>query len=118
MRRHRLSILLATALIAVLALPASAGIENNTNAIEGTNLTCDNGLTAETFLAVGRTGHLPDGAIGVATSLHVLVGPGGAVVATLFDVPGKGLDEITTWCEWFDTVGGVWLGGDIIPARG
>lgn len=117
MRRHALPSLLAAALVAVLALPAWAGLEKNPNAIVGTDLSCDSGLTADTFLAVGRTGHLPDGAVGIAKSLHVLAGPGGPVVATVFDVPGTGLDKLTTRCEWFDAEGNVWLAGDILPSR-
>lgn len=114
MRRHALSVLLAAALVALLALPAWAGLEKNPNVFVGTDLSCANGLTAESFFGVGRTGHVPDQGIGVATAIHVLAGPGGPVVATIFDVPGKGLDEVTTECEWFDPDLGAWIRGEII----
>jgi hypothetical protein len=111
-RRTAFSLLLASLLVGVISVPAGAGVGDNPNVIEASDASCDNGLTSEVLLIVRRTGHSPDdGLIGVATSVHIL-NAAGEIVLTVFDVPGTGLDQVTTWCEWF--VDGTRFGGDIL----
>jgi hypothetical protein len=108
-----IAVLLSLAVMA--ALPASAGIGNNPNADHITNLACEDGTTAPLIIAVGRAGHDPAGpAAGVALSLWVLSGENGTPVFEVYDVPGKGLDNLTTWCWWFNPAEDVWVGGDIL----
>lgn len=113
MRKPSVLLLAVSLLVGVMAIPASAGVEKNPNTSEGTSSTCSNGLTSDIIIQIGQTGHDPDeGFTGVATSAYILSGPGGAVLATLFARPGKGLHENTTWCEWMQD--GLWLGADIL----
>lgn len=108
-----IAVLLSIAVVA--ALPASAGIGNNPNADHITNLACEDGTTAPLIIAVGRAGHFPAGQLaGVATSIWVLSGPNGTPQFQIFDVPGMGLENLTTWCWWFEPAEGVWVGGDIL----
>lgn len=92
----RTSLPLATAavFVAVLAEPAAAGVDTNPRAILATDPPCVNGLEAEDFHIVGRTGRAP-GVLGVATSVHMIGGPSGPILATAFEVPGDGLDAVT-----------------------
>ncbi len=72
------------------------------------HLACDNGLTNDSLLIVGRTGHVPPGNAGVATKVEAFVpGPGWV---TLFDVPGSGFDKLTTDCTWFGPDGSEFRG--------
>jgi hypothetical protein len=32
----------------------------------------------------------------------------------IFDRPGIGFDNLTTWCWWFHAKEGVWIGADIL----
>lgn len=99
---------LAAAGALLFAGVASAGVESNPNAFPAQDLVCDNGLTSDSLLIVGRTGHVPPGSAGVATKVEVFVsGPGWV---TLFDVPGSGFDKLTTDCTWFGPDGSEFRG--------
>jgi hypothetical protein len=107
------SLLLAMSL--VVAGPASAGPGSNPNAEFIADLACDDGTEAELVIAVGRAGHNPAGPLaGVATSIWVLDGPNGTRLLSFFDVPGAGLEGLTTFCWWFDGTEGVWIGADVL----
>lgn len=107
------ALLLALCLLA--AGPASAGPSNNPNAEFIANLACEDGTQAELVIAVGRAGHNPAGPLaGVATSIWALDGPNGNRLFSFFDVPGGGLDRLTTVCWWFDETEGVWIGADVL----
>lgn len=107
------SLLLALAL--VVAGPASAGPSSNPNAEFIADLACEDGTQAELVIAVGRAGHDPSGPLaGVATSIWVLDGPNGNRLLSFFDVPGAGLDGLTTFCWWFDGTEGAWIGADVL----
>jgi hypothetical protein len=100
--------------LCVIAVPVYAGVGNNPNA-ESIDPVCADGLDLPLVLATGQAGHQPSGQLaGVATSIFVLDGPNGNVLATLFDRPGVGLDSLTSWCWWFDSVEGAWIGADIL----
>ncbi|HJQ95103.1 MAG TPA: hypothetical protein VJ935_05275 [Acidimicrobiia bacterium] len=110
-RRVAFAFLLALCLI---ALPAYAGVGNNPNA-ETIDPVCEDGLDLPLVIATGQAGHLPGGQLaGVATSIFALDGPDGNVLFPIFDRPGAGLDNLTTWCWWFDANEGVWIGADIL----
>ena len=103
------------ALSVMVALPAYAGVGNNPNAEFITNIACEDGTSLPLVIAVGQAGHQPSGQLaGVATSISVLARPNGTVLVTFFDRPGGGLDIVTTWCWWFDSVEGAWIGADIL----
>ena len=102
------------AVCVLFALPAYAGVGNNPNA-ESIDPVCEDGLDLPLVIATGQAGHQPNGQLaGVATSIFALDGPNGNVLFPIFDRPGAGLDSLTTWCWWFDSVEGVWIGADIL----
>jgi len=106
---------LLLALFLVVASPASAGPGSNPNAEFIADLVCEDGTQAELVIAVGRAGHDPAGPLaGVATSIWALDGPDGNRLFSFFDVPGAGLEGLTTFCWWFDETEGVWIGADIL----
>jgi hypothetical protein len=108
-----ISVLLAVSLL--VAGPASAGPGSNPNAELIADLACEDGTQAELVIAVGRAGHNPEGPLaGVATSIWALDGPNGNRLFSFFDVPGAGLDGLTTFCWWFDETEGVWIGADVL----
>jgi hypothetical protein len=52
--------------------------------------------------------------VGVAKSLY-LADAVGTPLVPLFDVRGKGLDTVTTWCYWPSAVSPTgYIGGDIL----
>jgi hypothetical protein len=112
MRRPVLLVYLVVTMLLLTTSAALAGPDQNPTAIPNSDLSCENGITADTFLAVGRTGHISTAAEGVATSITILSGP--AAGTTIFDVGGGGLDGLTVWCEWTDVDSGLLLGGQIL----
>ena len=107
------SVLLALSLM--VAGPASAKPGSNPNAEIITDLACENGTQVGLVIAFGQAGHYPTGPLaGVATSIWALDGPNGNRLFPIFDVPGAGLDRLTTFCWWFDEAEGVWVGADIL----
>ena len=100
--------------VCLIALPVYAGVGNNPNA-ELVDPVCEDGLDLPLVIATGQAGHLPQGQLaGVAMSIFVLDGPDGNVLFPVLDRPGVGLDNLTTWCWWFDPIGVVWIGADIL----
>jgi hypothetical protein len=43
-----------------------------------------------------------------------LDGPDGNRLFSFFDVPGPGLDGLTTFCWWFDETEGACIGADVL----
>jgi len=113
---RRLVVIAALATVsAVLAVPAFAGVGNNPNAEFIADVACEDGTEAELVIATGQAGHSQAGAlVGVATSIWILDGPNGTPLFPIFDRPGGGLDNLTTWCWWFDSSEGAWIGADIL----
>jgi hypothetical protein len=113
---RRSSILLLIAVFVVgMGVPAVAKPDRNPNAGTITDITCDNGAEIDLTIVTSRAGHQPSGKLaGVATSVWLLAGPDGPPLFPFFEVPGAGLDHVTTWCTWFDAAEEAWIGGDII----
>ena len=100
--------------LCVMALPVYAGVGNNPNA-ELIDPVCADGLDLPLVIATGQAGHQPQGQLaGVAISIFVLDGPDGNVLFPILDRPGVGLDNLTTWCWWFDPIESAWIGADIL----
>lgn len=113
-RGSSILVLVATMVVA-LAVPAIATPDRSANAVTITDVSCENGAELELAIATARAGHKPSGQLaGVATSVWLLAGPDGPPLFAFFEVPGMGLDHVTTWCTWFDDAEGVWLGGNVI----
>jgi hypothetical protein len=114
---HRLVLasLLAAAASTATAIPAAADPADAPNADVASNVVCENGEVFDTLIGTGVAGHLPSGpAVGVVTSLHVLLERGGEPVFTVFDRPGRGLDDKVVWCEWFNATDGFLLRGEVL----
>jgi hypothetical protein len=108
-------LVLVAALVVALAVPAIATPDRSPNAVTIADVACDNGAELELAITTARAGHKPSGQLaGVATSVWLLAGPNGPPLFAFFEVPGVGLDHVTTWCTWFDTTEGAWLGGNVI----
>jgi hypothetical protein len=119
MRRSIGTVVLASALVGLVAVPAWGAVDRNPNAFQLIGVSCPEvGLHFETTWVASPSslaGHDLDGnGVGVAKSLYVTTNEG-EPVGTLWDRMGKGLKEITVWCYWED--GGSptgYLGGDVL----
>jgi hypothetical protein len=112
--RRTVVVALLLSLGVLIALPAYAGVGNNPNA-ESIDPVCEDGTDLPLVIATGQAGHQPRGQLaGVATAIFALDGPNGNVLFPIFDRPGVGLDSLTTWCWWFDSVEVLWIGADIL----
>ena len=112
-------LLLVVGLVGAIGVaPVAATPDQSPNALQFTEMNCENGIVAGEFYVVGQgeAGHILElGIVGVAKSFFLLDGDGN-VQFTFFDVPGKGLDKNTTWCTWeLETPGGTLsFGADIL----
>jgi hypothetical protein len=112
-------LLLVAGLVGALGVaPVAATPDQSPQALQFTEISCENGLVAGEFYVIGQgeAGHILElGVVGVAKSFFLLDDNGG-VLSTFFDLPGKGLDKNTTWCTWqLDTPGGtLHFGADIL----
>lgn len=112
MRRLVFGVVIGMALLLPVT-PAAASLEDNPTAFPAENLSCANGTEVESFLVVGHTGHRPSGfSLGVATRVVVHT-PGGNF--TVFEVPGRGLDDLVTACTWFGADGTSFSGDILLP---
>lgn len=112
MKRATVVLAITSLLTVALALPAVADVERNPGIRVLTSVECANGFSTPTVLAVPGAGFVEGDFVGLSTSLVILTGPLAGTV--LRDVPGEGLDDLTTWCEWFDTIEGEWFGGYVL----
>lgn len=110
---------LCAALIGVLAVPASAALDSNPNAVELSDVSCvEAGLFFDTIWVATEgsvAGHDLEGkVVGVAKSIYI-TDSDGTPLAEIFDRPGKGLDKITVWCFWPDAGSPTgFIGGDVL----
>ena len=119
MKRSLLAAAGCIGLIALVAAPAIAAVDDNPNAVRIANVSCpDAGMTFEAvWLPSGNSvvGHSPDDhLVGVAKSFYATDATGNPLVE-LFHHPGAGLDSITSWCYWADSESPTgYIGADIV----
>lgn len=117
--RRTLLVMACMALVGVAAVPAWAGVDQNPNAQELTDVICpDAGLSFRTIWVASASsvaGHdLEGNLVGVAKSIYVTDGAGNPL-AEIFDRPGGGLDSVTVWCFWPDAGSPTgFIGGDVL----
>lgn len=109
---------LCIALVGV-ARPSYAGVDQNPNAFELTNVACpEAGLAFDTIWIASEgslAGHdLDSNVVGVAKSLFVTDSEGNPI-GQILSRPGRGLDNVTVWCFWPDAGSPTgFVGGDVL----
>lgn len=101
MRHHLMFVAVAVLVSLGISPPAGADVDDNPNAVETVDVTCDDGTTFESVWSVPGSGvahDLEGKRIAVATSVYATIE--GVPVGALFDRPGVGLDRLTVWCVW------------------
>jgi len=111
--------LLAIAMLAVVtsATPVGAEVDSNPHAIAYYNISCDNGRTFDVIWGPNGQdvpGHdLETNLVGAVTSIW-LADSSGDRVAPVWERPGRGLAEVTTWCWWAAPSPTGYVGVDVI----
>jgi hypothetical protein len=117
-----LVVLLAVALLAAIAGPVNAGVENNPNAF-WVEAECEDDSTIGFWIkGLGASGVGEDGNQIVSKSVYLFdtevlaeAGPGNEF-ALIYFVKGNGFEDRTTWCWWYWD-GFAWIGNDLMSVK-